>query len=193
MRAILAASSPMRSRSVIVLTTIMIMRRSPAAGWRRAMMVLHSSSIATSSAFTRWSSSTTFAASWVLPTVSASMARTVCSLTSPPICSTRARMASSSASNCLSVCSVLGTPTPFEEELRKLSDNYDSFMVARSTFARPAASQAPRALSPKSPQLAADGSAIPNHRLTPSSVPSSSTSAPRRAKSPLVTTPGDAG
>jgi hypothetical protein len=50
-RAILAiflASSPMRSRSVMVLTTVMIMRRSTAAGWRRAITWLQASSSSTS-------------------------------------------------------------------------------------------------------------------------------------------------
>ena len=55
MRAIFSASSPMRSRSVMVLMTAMISRRSLAAGWRRAMMWLHASSSSTSIAFTRWS------------------------------------------------------------------------------------------------------------------------------------------
>ena len=40
MRAIFVASSPMRSRSVMVLLTAMIRRRSVAAGWRLAMIWL---------------------------------------------------------------------------------------------------------------------------------------------------------
>ena len=45
MRAIFSASSPMRSRSVTVLLIAMISRRSPAAGWRLAMMWLQSLSM----------------------------------------------------------------------------------------------------------------------------------------------------
>ena len=41
------------------------------------------------------------------PAASASMARMICSSTSPPICSTRERTLSSSASNCLEVCSAM--------------------------------------------------------------------------------------
>jgi hypothetical protein len=50
---IFSTSSPMRSRSVIVLMIATITRRSDAVGWRVAMMRLHSSSISTSIWFTR--------------------------------------------------------------------------------------------------------------------------------------------
>ncbi len=46
----------------MVLTTIMTRRKSPAAGWRRAMMVLQSSSMPTSMALTLWSLATIVAA-----------------------------------------------------------------------------------------------------------------------------------
>ena len=98
MRAIFSASSPMRSRSVIILMTVTIMRRSCAAGWRRAMMCAQSSSICTSSAFTRWSLAIVCSASWRLPVESASMAAVIWVSTRPPICSTRERTVSSSAS-----------------------------------------------------------------------------------------------
>ncbi len=52
MRAILVASSPMRSRSVTILETARIRRRSEAAGWRRTMIWPRSLSIASSSSFT---------------------------------------------------------------------------------------------------------------------------------------------
>src|ERR1700674_334880 len=119
MRAIFSASSPMRSRSVMVLTMAITMRRSPAAGCRRAMTWVLSSSIATSRALTRWSLVITSLASSTLPSTSASMARTICDSTKPPICNTRARSASSSASNCFEVwCSVVGMRVSFKSLCR---------------------------------------------------------------------------
>jgi hypothetical protein len=52
-RAIFAASSPMRSRSVTILLTAMMRRRSEAAGCRRTITVRRSSSSARSRSFTR--------------------------------------------------------------------------------------------------------------------------------------------
>jgi len=50
-RAILLASSPMRSISTIALATPMIMRKSPAVGWRRAITWLTRRSSSISSSF----------------------------------------------------------------------------------------------------------------------------------------------
>ena len=82
------------------------MRKSPAAGWRRTRMRLQLSSISTSIEFTRWSSSITRFISATSPEVSDSTASRIWLSTRPPICSTRARTASSSASNCFEVCSL---------------------------------------------------------------------------------------
>ena len=108
MRAIFCASSPMRSRSVTVFMMAKIMRRSPAAGWRRTMSWLQSSSSETSIAFTRWSASITSSESAMLPVVSASIARRICDSTSPPIASTRERIEPRSRSYCLEAWSVIG-------------------------------------------------------------------------------------
>ena len=92
----------------MVLTTIITRRKSLAVGWRRAMMVLQSSSMPTSMALTLWSLATIVPHSSRSPVVRASTARPICCSTKPPICSTRERSDSSSASNCLDVwvCSV---------------------------------------------------------------------------------------
>ena len=104
-RAILVASSPMRSKSVMVLIIIKIMRKSLAAGWRRAIMWLQSSSTCTSKSLTRWSFLMTFSANWVLDLTKDSKASTICCSTKLPISRTLARTDSSSASYCLYMCS----------------------------------------------------------------------------------------
>jgi hypothetical protein len=107
MRAIFCASSPIRSRSVTVFMMAKIMRRSPAAGWRRTISWLQSPSSATSSAFTRWSASITSSESATSPVVSASIACRICDSTRPPIASTRERIDPRSRSYCLEACSVI--------------------------------------------------------------------------------------
>src|SRR4051812_46020379 len=107
MRAIFAASSPMRSRSVTILMMASTRRRSPAAGWRRAIKWLHSVSMLTSSPFTRWSSAMTVSSASTSPDVSASTAARICASTRPPISSTRERSVSSSMSYCLEEWSVM--------------------------------------------------------------------------------------
>ena len=66
MRAILAASSPTRSRLAVVLEMAISRRRSRAVGWRRAMMDESSRSISTSIALTRFSISATWSAASAL-------------------------------------------------------------------------------------------------------------------------------
>src|SRR2546422_931195 len=109
MRAIFRASSPMRSRAVTVLMIAMISRRSLAAGWRLTITWLQSPSSATSMAFTRWSVAMTSSSVARSPELKPSSARRICDSTSPPISSTRERIASSSASNCFDRCSVAPT------------------------------------------------------------------------------------
>src|SRR3989344_8397323 len=104
MRAIFSASSPMRSRSVMVLVTAITRRRSLAAGWRRAMIWLHSSSMVTSSLLTLVSSMITASPKAVSPRTSALIACSICCSTSPPICRTLERMSSSSALYCWELC-----------------------------------------------------------------------------------------
>ncbi len=104
MRAILSATSPIRSRSVMVLMMAITSRKSEAVGWRLAMMRVHSSSMATSIAFTLWSLATILRAasrswSWM-----AAMASVSCCSTMPPITSTWLRTPSSSALNWPEIC-----------------------------------------------------------------------------------------
>jgi hypothetical protein len=105
--AIFLASSPMRSRSVIVLITMITIRKSTAVGWRRAMIWVQLSSISTSSLLTRWSSEMMRSIDARSPAVSDSMASRTWLFTSSPICITRARTDSSSTSYCFRVCSLL--------------------------------------------------------------------------------------
>src|SRR5512134_1108137 len=107
MRAIFCASSPILSRSVTVLMISKIMRRSLAAGWRRTMTWLQSSSSDTSMALTRWSAAITSSESATLPVVSESIARRICDSTSPPMASTRERIEPRSRSYCFDACSVI--------------------------------------------------------------------------------------
>src|SRR5512145_323171 len=115
MRAIFCASSPMRSRSVTVFMIAKIMRRSLAAGWRRTMTWLQSSSSDTSMALTRWSAAITSSESATLPVVSESIARRICDSTSPPMASTRERIEPRSRSYCLEACSVISMRRPLSE------------------------------------------------------------------------------
>src|SRR5690606_14826538 len=94
---IFSASSPIRSRSVIVLIVAITSRKSLAVGARVARIRLHSSSIATSIRLTFASSSATFRPSSLSPSTSAWIARSSCSSTSPPIASTELRTCSRSA------------------------------------------------------------------------------------------------
>src|SRR5262245_34654663 len=71
------------------------------------MMWLQASSSSTSMALTRWSSPITLSMSSMSPEMRLSIARVICSSTRPPIWSTRERTRSSSASNCLDVCSAM--------------------------------------------------------------------------------------
>src|SRR5438045_1051208 len=106
MRAIFAASSPMRSRSVTILMIASTIRKSPAAGWRRAIRWLQSVSMLTSSAFTRWSSATTASSARISPDMRPLMAARICDSTRPPISRTRERNPSRSRSYCFRECSV---------------------------------------------------------------------------------------
>src|SRR5512139_2837735 len=86
----------MRSRSLTILVTIMIRRRSTAVGWRRAMTWVHC-----------WSISICI---WLISRSSApraSIARLSWRSTSPPMESTPPRIASISASNCFEVWSLI--------------------------------------------------------------------------------------
>src|SRR5579864_2647100 len=102
--AIFSASSPARSRFVMVFEIAISRRRSRAAGWRRAMMLLHSSSISTSIVFRRASAVITCSARSRSKLLSASIALTICDSTRPPISSTFDETRFRSASNWLERC-----------------------------------------------------------------------------------------
>ena len=104
MLAIFCASSPMRSRSVMVLIIAMMKRRSPAAGWRRANTVTHSSSMDTSQEFSLNSFSSTVSASSTSNSPRARKASLSCRSASPPMSNTAARILSKSLSNCREMC-----------------------------------------------------------------------------------------
>ncbi len=104
MRAILLASSPIRSRLAVALENAINKRRSRAVGWRRAMMVESSRSMSTSSALTRVSSVATVSTASRLNCDSARMAWPICDSTNPPSSITRADTVLSSVSNCEERC-----------------------------------------------------------------------------------------
>ena len=103
-RAILAASSPARSRLAVVLEIAISRRRSRAVGWRRAMIEESSRSISTSMRLTRASISSTWPAASSLNCASAYTAVRICDSTTPPISMTRVETALSSLSNWLDKC-----------------------------------------------------------------------------------------
>src|SRR5690606_39169384 len=108
--AIFFASSPMRSRSRMVLVTAITMRRSVAAGWRRAMRVVQSSSISISRASMASSRLITVSASWLSASSRARTASATWFSTRPPISSMRVLICSSSSLKeremCWSRCSL---------------------------------------------------------------------------------------
>ena len=97
-RAIFVASSPMRSKSVIDLRIMMIMRRSPAAGCLFAIIREAASSISISSLLTVSSILITLLAKSTSSFLSASTAESIFSSTKPPIFKTCALTASNSMS-----------------------------------------------------------------------------------------------
>src|SRR6218665_2877584 len=104
MRAILLASSPMRSRLAVALEMASSRRRSRAVGCLRAMIEDRSWSISTSIAFTRASMTPTVSTASRLNYDTAYTAWRICASTRPPISITRAETLLSSLSNCDERC-----------------------------------------------------------------------------------------
>ncbi len=102
--AIFRASSPARSRLVTHFEAAIRKRRSRAAGCRRAMMLLTSSSISISIALSRCSPLMTCSTRAKSNVFSASIARAICDSTSPPISSNLVKRRLRSASNLLEIC-----------------------------------------------------------------------------------------
>ena len=88
----------MRSRSVTILSAVVMKRRSLAAGWRSASRRRHMSSISTSVRFTSRSPAMTFSASDGSRSVSARTLPAMAASTLPPITRSRSRSCASSAS-----------------------------------------------------------------------------------------------
>ena len=111
MRAILAASSPTRSKLAVVLEMAMSKRRSRAVGWRRAMIEDKSRSISISIALTRASATATSSAASKLRLESALIAPRIWDSTSPPISMTWDDTEVNSESNWVERClSGIGFP-----------------------------------------------------------------------------------
>ena len=85
MRAILAASSPTRSKFAVVLDIATSKRKSRAVGCLRLMTDAISRSISTSKALTRFSVTMTSSATSTLKLESAKIAWRICDSTKPPI------------------------------------------------------------------------------------------------------------
>src|SRR5450631_537374 len=101
--AMLTASSPMRSKSVTILSPVVISRRSLAAGWRRARMRRQRSSMSTSRRLISRSPSITCSPSSESRSVRARMLLAICSSTLPPMAKSFSRTSRRSASKALSV------------------------------------------------------------------------------------------
>src|SRR5262249_46960167 len=101
------ARSPMRSRSVTIFSAVVINRRSEAAGWRRARIFRHSSSMSTSRRLTSTSPSFTCSPSSESRSVRARMLLAICSSTLAPIARSFSRTSRRSDSKALSVWAAL--------------------------------------------------------------------------------------
>src|SRR5215813_7312198 len=108
--AMFTARSPMRSRSVTIFSAVVMSRRSLAAGWRRARIFRHSSSMSTSRRLISTSASLTCSPSSESRSVSDRMLLAICSSTFAPMARSFSRTRRRSDSKALSVCDAPSLP-----------------------------------------------------------------------------------